>query len=184
MMFILILLSFIQVMLFCAYRYQGDFKLYDRGNTTHKFLNTSTYNITAVDNRTRKMLPDSTETLNDNPIYRKFNIPRRSRRDQVNLLIIVSSAPARKQRRDGIRDTWWTKCSSTSKVSFCEKIVPRVCTLVIRGVFTLLNLFSTQNFQCVLCSQRGQGQRISSLYQLAILGIPPWLPCACMYPII
>ena len=36
---------------------------------------------------------------------------------RVTLVIIVSSAPVRWDRRDAIRQTWWKHCNATKKVS-------------------------------------------------------------------
>lgn len=62
------------------------------------------------------LLPDKMERLNENPVYAKFNISRKQDRPKVNLLMIISSAPKRGDRRAAIRDTWWNQTKSNEKV--------------------------------------------------------------------
>ena len=54
--------------------------------------------------------------VRNNPVYRHLDILDRGRRESVNLLVIVSSAPKRSDRRIGIRETWWPLCKSNGKV--------------------------------------------------------------------
>ena len=63
------------------------------------------------------LLEDKMNRLNENPIYRRFNISQRRKKPHVNLLIIVSSAPRRSDRRFAIRSTWWKLCKSIPRVS-------------------------------------------------------------------
>ena len=60
--------------------------------------------------------PDKFLFLNENIVYKKFNIPRAIKPERINMIFIVSSAPSRVDRRDAIRQTWWKQCKSTSKV--------------------------------------------------------------------
>ena len=62
-------------------------------------------------------LPNKMENLDANPVYAQFNISRKEKPSKFNLLIIVSSAPKRYDRRLGIRETWWQQCRSTERVS-------------------------------------------------------------------
>ena len=62
-------------------------------------------------------LPSKMENLNENPVYAKFNISRKEKPPKFNLLIIVSSAPKRYDRRLATRETWWQQCKSTKRVS-------------------------------------------------------------------
>ena len=62
-------------------------------------------------------LPDRMERLNENPVYAKFNISRQKNKPKVNLLIVVSSAPKRGDRRAAIRDTWWNQSYTNDKVT-------------------------------------------------------------------
>ena len=39
----------------------------------------------------------------------------------VMLVVVVSSAPVRRERRDAIRDTWWKRCRS-GKVNWGERL--------------------------------------------------------------
>ena len=51
-----------------------------------------------------------------NPIYANFSIKPNQFRKRVNLLVIVTSAPRRIDRRNAIRDTWWKSCQNNTKV--------------------------------------------------------------------
>jgi len=62
-------------------------------------------------------LPDKFEMLELNPIYKKFNIKKPLPRPSVDVVFIVSSAPARVDRRMGIRGTWWPDCKTSERVS-------------------------------------------------------------------
>ena len=59
---------------------------------------------------------DKLDILNSNIVYMKFNIPRAVKLEKVNIIFIVSTAPARNDRRSAIRDTWWSQCKSSAKV--------------------------------------------------------------------
>ena len=62
-------------------------------------------------------MSDRLQHLNKNPVYAKFDIPYQKNHSKYTLLIIVSSAPKRFDRRLAIRETWWQQCKSTNKVS-------------------------------------------------------------------
>ena len=70
-------------------------------------------------------LPDRMKKLNENPVYAKFNISRQENRPKVNLLILVSSAPKRGDRRSAIRDTWWNQSYANDKVRTTKVFVNR-----------------------------------------------------------
>ena len=65
-------------------------------------------------------------TLLENPIYKRFKITDRVKikngtivklkKKKVDILLIVSSGPRRADRRQAIRDTWWTDCVPSGKV--------------------------------------------------------------------
>jgi len=61
-------------------------------------------------------LSNRMEHLNMNPVYASLGIPRKIVRPVVNLLLIVSSAPSRIERRMAIRDTWWNQSTTNDKV--------------------------------------------------------------------
>ena len=54
--------------------------------------------------------------VRNNSVYRHLDILDRGRRESVHLLLIVSSAPKRLDRRNAIRETWWQLCKSNGKV--------------------------------------------------------------------
>ncbi|XP_065659766.1 uncharacterized protein LOC124817580 [Hydra vulgaris] len=60
---------------------------------------------------------DKFDHLDKNIIYANFKIQRVMNRKHFNIIAIVSSAPTRSDRRTAIRDTWWTQCNSSSRVS-------------------------------------------------------------------
>ena len=49
-------------------------------------------------------------------------------KENVLLLVIVSTAPSRMERREAIRKTWWKKC--TGKVSCIEEIGKNFCVFL------------------------------------------------------
>ena len=57
-----------------------------------------------------------TSYIMKNPIYANFSIKPNQYRKRVNLLVIVTSAPSRIERRNAIRDTWWKSCRNNTKV--------------------------------------------------------------------
>eukprot|EP00795_Rhopilema_esculentum_P003433 gene3433-1804_t len=61
-------------------------------------------------------VPKAILELDKNPVYERFKIPNPPVQIETNLLIIVSSAPRRIDRRSAIRDTWWTQCKSSERV--------------------------------------------------------------------
>ena len=58
----------------------------------------------------------NTSYIIKNPIYANFSIKPNQSRKRVNLLVIVTSAPSRIERRNAIRDTWWKSCQNNTKV--------------------------------------------------------------------
>ena len=58
----------------------------------------------------------NTSYIMKNPIYANFSIKPNQSRKRVNLLVIVTSAPSRIERRNAIRDTWWKSCRNNTKV--------------------------------------------------------------------
>ena len=58
----------------------------------------------------------NTSYIMKNPIYANFSIKPNHSRKRVNLLVIVTSAPSRIERRNAIRDTWWKSCRNNTKV--------------------------------------------------------------------
>ena len=61
-------------------------------------------------------VPKAILELDKNPVYGRFKISNPPVQIETNLLIIVSSAPRRIDRRSAIRDTWWTQCKSSERV--------------------------------------------------------------------
>ena len=55
-------------------------------------------------------------TILENPVYATFQIRKPvTKKKYVNVLIIVSSGPRRVDRRNAIRETWWTDCKENAR---------------------------------------------------------------------
>ena len=55
--------------------------------------------------------------LDNHKVFRKLNVSRVNYpKKRVNILVIVSSAPQRSDRRENIRQTWWKDCVPTNEV--------------------------------------------------------------------
>ncbi|XP_002158539.2 lactosylceramide 1,3-N-acetyl-beta-D-glucosaminyltransferase [Hydra vulgaris] len=54
--------------------------------------------------------------LLENPIYAKWNMSKAKKKKKVTILLVVSSGPKRFDRRQAIRETWWTQCKVTGNV--------------------------------------------------------------------
>ena len=56
--------------------------------------------------------------LENHPVFREYRLPRvqKSHKRRVNVLVIVSTAPKRRDRRDSIRKTWWKDCVTKNQV--------------------------------------------------------------------
>ena len=61
-------------------------------------------------------LQDKFDHLDENEVYEEFNLETPEKKENVDVIMIVTSAPSRFGRRAGIRDTWWKECKSTSRV--------------------------------------------------------------------
>jgi len=57
------------------------------------------------------------EYLIKHPLFSKFNLTISPNKTRVNLVVIITSAPKRSDRRQAIRDTWWQQCKSNDRVS-------------------------------------------------------------------
>ena len=55
--------------------------------------------------------------LDENPIYSKYKIETIPRRKHVTIIVIISTAPRRLERRMAIRDTFWKECIKTKSVN-------------------------------------------------------------------
>eukprot|EP00794_Sanderia_malayensis_P020488 gene20488-22504_t len=90
-------------------RYGGEDDEIDNSYFSNSVLNRSSW--VGLDIR------EKMERLNENPVYAEFNITKRNDKPRLNLLLIVSSAPKRGDRRTAIRETWWQDCNhATIKV--------------------------------------------------------------------
>ena len=55
--------------------------------------------------------------LKNHSVFKTFNVSRvYKKKKRVHILVIVSTAPKRRDRRDSIRQTWWKRCVQTKKV--------------------------------------------------------------------
>lgn len=48
--------------------------------------------------------------LINHPVFKNFKLTLPNRKKKVRLLVIVSTAPQRYDRREAIRKTWWSQC--------------------------------------------------------------------------
>ena len=55
--------------------------------------------------------------ISRHPVFGNFKFRRPPKKKNVNVLVIVSSAPKRIDRRQIIRQTWWKECKSNKNVS-------------------------------------------------------------------
>lgn len=100
------------------------YKPSERFNNKSIFLISRTYanlqngrDLTSRTNPNWFWLSDKLNRINENMIYNKFNIKEVSQQERVNVILIVSSAPARFDRRKAIRETWWRDCKTNGKLS-------------------------------------------------------------------
>ena len=77
---------------------------------------------TSLVNKVKKKMPIKYvsridfDWLSKNPIYSNFKINQTKTKKRVTLLVIVSTAPRRVDRRNTIRSTWWKLCKQTGEV--------------------------------------------------------------------
>lgn len=50
------------------------------------------------------------------PVYERFSIARPLTKKKVRLLVIITTAPQREERRSAVRGTWWTQCRSEVRI--------------------------------------------------------------------
>lgn len=55
--------------------------------------------------------------LENNPVYKRYYVESPPVKKTVTILVIVSTAPKKVDRRNAIRSTWWTQCVKTNNVS-------------------------------------------------------------------
>ena len=69
-------------------------------------------------------IEEKREHLLENPVYATYNITKPVQKERVNVLLIISSGPRRRDRRDALRKTWLKECVTTAGVrlilSFCK----------------------------------------------------------------
>ena len=90
----------------------------------HTYFTKLLYNNTVLEDYTSndgKYQPCSDlydEFIQNNPVYKRLNVTRyyETKKD-VTILVIVSTAPKRSDRRNSIRQTWWKECKTIGKVS-------------------------------------------------------------------
>jgi len=51
-------------------------------------------------------------------VFGKIEFPMSETKKKVNILLIVSSAPKRIERRQATRDTWWKECKKMGNVKY------------------------------------------------------------------
>ena len=81
-----------------------------------RIFNSSIFINTTFFNKTTPGLPERSRKWQDNAYYKTFNIMNPPKREFLNVILIVSSAPSRIDRRTAIRETWWGSCRNSEKV--------------------------------------------------------------------
>ena len=93
---------------------------YKKHNMTQLIINSTKRGAFTNNDVTEVPVPEASQLftkIKDNAVYKHFNVLSREKRERTNLLVIVSSAPKRADRRDAIRETWWSLCKSSEMVS-------------------------------------------------------------------
>ena len=105
-----------------------------KSNTAKEISNHSTDYVGESQSQPDRLLPlklvfanaskDDREKGNGSVYWNSIQIPLTDLRDerrklQVLLVVIVSSATQRQERRDAIRNTWWSKCTGKVYMSLC-----------------------------------------------------------------
>jgi len=94
-------------------------------NTT-RYINTQRYLKPKTLDKTNKQSAYRGPNVDDasfddylikHPLFSKFNLKISPNKTRVNLVVIITSAPKRSDRRQAIRDTWWQQCKSNDRVS-------------------------------------------------------------------
>lgn len=80
-------------------------------------------------------LKKPTPWIDSSPIYSKFNISTPMFRKRVTVLIIVSTAPRRFDRRQAIRETWWKDCKQIN-----DQVIILINSIPRRGKMTDFNI--------------------------------------------
>ena len=62
-------------------------------------------------------LPERLRWIDLNPMFVNFNLSTPPKQKNVTIIIIVSTAPKRFDRRMAIRETWWKQCVPKGDVS-------------------------------------------------------------------
>ena len=57
------------------------------------------------------------------PVYERFSIVRPLTKKEVRLLVIITTAPQREERRSAVRRTWWTQCRSEVRIEINKKLI-------------------------------------------------------------
>ena len=86
------------------------------GTLIYMRTSTNKYKIPGPRRRNKSEEEKFVSHLNQNIVFKKFNIREPEQRTKIDIILIVSSAPARTERRSVIRQTWWPECRSTERV--------------------------------------------------------------------
>ena len=93
-------------------------------------------------------MPPDDKFLIKHPVFKDFHIMPPVQKKNVRLLVIVTTAPQRNDRREAIRNTWWTQCknqvwnifSSFICISIYLSIYLSVCLSIYLSVYLSIRL--------------------------------------------
>ena len=83
-----------------------------------KHFSTRTHRRPNEENSRQKVMESFDTYLENHKVFRHFNITKfNNTKKRANVLVIISTAPKRRDRRDAIRKTYWKECVKTGPVS-------------------------------------------------------------------
>lgn len=99
------------------YTYNGDIVTVAWNRTVH-YLGTPPpplyyYDSSLIDKDPNKL---NFTWIDNHPVYKRFYLQNVEKKERRTVVVVVSSAPKRVDRRNAIRRTWWKQCVGTGPV--------------------------------------------------------------------